>query len=1012
MPLKLIAGPPNSGRTGAVLEAFRTSLHQDPVLVVPNLDDAERFERELCGDLGGVIGGHVGTFAQLFEEVARAVDVSSPPPLSQVQRVRVAREGAGRAELSLLARSARRPGFAPALAELIEELEAAGVDPADLSARAAEAGEYERELASLYHSYAEVRDGLRRGDSHLLARAAIAGLRTHGEAWAGRPVLLYGFDDLTGEQLELLAELSKAAAVTVALTYEDSESLAARARLLAQLRDLGGVEEPRLEAQRYRTTELLFELERSFMQPDAKPLEPGPGLTLLESAGELAEVEAIGSEIALLLKQGVDPGQIAIVLRDPASQGALYRRVLDEMGIPVAVESRLPLRRTATGKGLASLVRAALGDGEAEDLIAYLRTPGLAWPENVDWLERSVRRGRVTDCEAAAEIWREKHPNGPDLRELAQLRDAGGGPALLRGCAHQARRIAELAMRDHRGELPNPDRATELRAGAAAERALADLADLGLGCEPRELIDAIEEVSVPLWRGPAAGRVRVLSPYRVRAGRVDHLFVASLQEGEFPRGPRPAPLLDDDRRAALGLPDRADPELEERYLFAVCLSRPHDGLWLSWRSSDDEGRELVRSSFVDEVCELFGAGEGRRGTPESMLRRRGLAEVVGPIGRAASPDALAASLAALGPERWPETLASLAIPGPVAKALGSRLAEAASKTERRRVKPGPIEQESVLAELRRRDLFSASTLESHASCPYIWFVEKELNPQTLDPSEESQAIGSVVHAVLEKLYAEGVGGERSLTAATLDAWCERAGALSAEVAAQEGIDPADPEYAAQLRRATGLAVRFLEDEAAAGPRLVPEPELAEAKFGMPDAEKEALSLGDFSIRGMIDRVDLTPEGSAVRAALIQDYKSARDVIKGPKKLREDGKLQLQLYLRAIRELWGMELIGGVYRPLGGTSSRQAQGLLRKEMADELDGLPVRKNDLLDDEKFEAALDDAAEHATEIVAAIRGGEVKRDPIGGSCPTWCSFQPICRRERGGADELDDEDAEPAP
>jgi hypothetical protein len=25
-------------------------------------------------------------------------------------------------------------------------------------------------------------------------------------------------------------------------------------------------------------------------------------------------------------------------------------------------------------------------------------------------------------------------------------------------------------------------------------------------------------------------------------------------------------------------------------------------------------------------------------------------------------------------------------------------------------------------------------------------------------------------------------------------------------------------------------------------------------------------------------------------------------------------------------------------------------------------------------------------------------VIRDPIGGSCPDWCSFQPICRRERG--------------
>ncbi len=47
MPLKLIAGPPNSGRTGAVLERFRAAAGRDPVLVVPTGDDVERFEREL-----------------------------------------------------------------------------------------------------------------------------------------------------------------------------------------------------------------------------------------------------------------------------------------------------------------------------------------------------------------------------------------------------------------------------------------------------------------------------------------------------------------------------------------------------------------------------------------------------------------------------------------------------------------------------------------------------------------------------------------------------------------------------------------------------------------------------------------------------------------------------------------------------------------------------------------------------------------------------------------------------
>src|SRR5215468_5149458 len=74
MGLKLIIGPPNSGRTGAVLDAFRELSRRDPVLVVPTVDDVDRFERELTRDGEVVIGATVGTFDQLFEMVGRATD--------------------------------------------------------------------------------------------------------------------------------------------------------------------------------------------------------------------------------------------------------------------------------------------------------------------------------------------------------------------------------------------------------------------------------------------------------------------------------------------------------------------------------------------------------------------------------------------------------------------------------------------------------------------------------------------------------------------------------------------------------------------------------------------------------------------------------------------------------------------------------------------------------------------------------------------------------------------------
>src|SRR5262245_36468307 len=72
MGARLIVGPPNSGRTGRTLDAFRAAAARDPVLVVPTVDDVERFEEELTRDGDVVIGATVGTFDQLFRLIARA----------------------------------------------------------------------------------------------------------------------------------------------------------------------------------------------------------------------------------------------------------------------------------------------------------------------------------------------------------------------------------------------------------------------------------------------------------------------------------------------------------------------------------------------------------------------------------------------------------------------------------------------------------------------------------------------------------------------------------------------------------------------------------------------------------------------------------------------------------------------------------------------------------------------------------------------------------------------------
>jgi ATP-dependent helicase/DNAse subunit B len=967
MGVRLVVGPPNSGRTGKTLDAFRTAAPRDPVLVVPTVDDVERFEKELTSEGEVVIGATVGTFDQLFALVAGATDAATGPVLSRTQRLRLAREAASRTELRILAASSRRPGFAAALEELVSELQAALVDPVSLRERASEAGSYELEVASLYESYLSARDELGRDDDHSRAATTIAALRERPDSWGSRPVFLYGFDDLTLEQLELIRELSAVTDVMVALPWEDRESLAlARGALFAELRDLAGNSIERLEAEpRFTQSSTLFEVERRFGEQDIdQAVDNDGGVALLASAGELAEVEAVGAEVARLLDDGVPAGEIAIVLREPRAAGPLYRRVLTRFGIPVAVRADLAVTRTSTGAGLIALLRAAVGAGGAMDLLAYLRTPGVASPSKVDWLERRLLRDRLRTTDEALT------DGDRGLREVAKLREAGSGPALLREAGRQARWIAESAVR-RQGAVAEEDRALELRTGAEIERALAELAELGLPQSPDDVIAAVSELDVPMWRGPTEGRVRVISPYRARARRVAHLFVCSLQDGDFPRRDTGGPLLSDDARRAMGLPERKKAEVEDRYLFSVCLSRPKQRLWLSWRSADDEGGATSRSPYVDEVRDLLAPElptelEERDEALAAEAGGRGLAESVFDLSSAPSERELARAKAATGP-----------------------------RTENGRLRPGPLQLEPVLERMRDTTLFGPSTLEEYALCPYRWFIGHELRPQRIGPLDEPLISGSIAHQVLESLYDDPPSPDGRPTPESLGAWQQRARELISEMGT-ERLPREIADTAAALRRVEGLVLAFLADEARTATAFVPAH--TEAAFGFEDSEKGPLQLAGGGVHGQIDRIDLGPQGEA----LVQDYKSGAKVEGGAGMLEKKGKLQLQLYMLAARELWGHELAGGVYRPLGGTGDRTPKGLLRKELADELAGLDPRPKDHLDDEAFEAALNEAREKTEGIIAAVHEGKVIRDPLGGSCPDWCSFQPICRRERGLPDD----------
>ena len=980
MPLTLVTGPANAEKARVVLDGYRAALRrgQAPILVVPTLADVDRYRTELA--VGGVVfAAHVVRFAWLVDEAARRGGVRGRP-LAPLARERVAAAAVAGTELRALARSAATGGFVRELLRLVDELEERRVTPQRLTQalRAWSAGDagrqaYGDEVAALYGAYRRSLERLGRLDAPLYAAAALDALCERPAAWGATPVFFYGFDDLLPLQLDAVETLAATGAeVTLSLAYEPGRmAFAGRATTFAEL-PREGVRHVALQAraEHYEPAarDALHHLERSLFELaddqlfDPDPVDPGDAVTLMQGGGERAELELVAAEIArLIAEEGMAPEEIAVVLRRPRDAAALLAEVFAAFGVPVALGGGVSFGHTALGRGLVALLRCALLDGSAGDLLAWLRTPGLLRkPELADRLEASARQAGARTADAARALWEAEHW---PLDAIDRVRDAqrrGGADLLARMTAEFAALFA--APRRRAAEVltgPAAQDAAVLRAGRRALDQLAAIvaADRALAPAPAELAALLDELEVPAGARPAPGLVTVTDPLSLRARRVRALFACALQEGIFPAAPRAEPFFGDAEReaiaAASGLRLRRRDDLgAERYLFYATVSRPEERLYLSWHEAGDDGEQAVPSFFISDVCDLFG--------PELAERRR---------------------MRTLGEVGWPA--------GAAPTERERRRADAAAGPRHREVPIAPLRDPALVAELRERPTWSASGIELWAGCPVKWFVERRLDPEGLEPDPELMLRGALAHAVLEatlRALVEQTGTAR-VRPATLPLAVELANAaLDRYAATAEFQVSRDPRrQRALVHRLRADLPRYLEHAAADGSALAPAG--LEVAFGAPGGEHPALQLGDgVALSGRIDRIDEDDGGEAV----VYDYKG-RNVVESAN-WRKERKFQVALYILAARDVLGLDPIGGLYQPLGGKDQR-ARGLV---LAGADPGLDTVKTDRRQRAEFDAIVDGVLVDVLRTVGELRTGALEPRPQTCAWGGGCAYPTICRCE----------------
>ena len=427
-----------------MLERLRAALPRDPLLVVPTAADVEHYQRELAAS-GFVFGAEVLTFARPDRARSPAAPGCAARPLGPRRaRPRRARRDRATSRCARSPRSAATPGFADAAGALFAELQRSLVTPARFTAALRAWAAEQRPRAA----YAERARGALLGlpPPARAARAARpGGLRVGGARRAARRARRVGrrgpcSSTASTTSRRPSATRSRRSCATPRPTCCVALPVRAGPRRVRRPRGDGRGAAP--ARRRGRCTcpsapsttpppraPALHHLERALFEPGAERVPPNGAVRLLEAGGERAEAELVGAEVLELMRQGIEPRDIAVLLRGDAGDGRAVRpgaRGLRHPGQRTTAACRS--RRTRLGAGVLAGARAALPGGAAADLLTWLRTPGrLADP---------ARRRRARGARAArraahararpARAW-EAQLGGAPLAALDALRRGRGG---------------------------------------------------------------------------------------------------------------------------------------------------------------------------------------------------------------------------------------------------------------------------------------------------------------------------------------------------------------------------------------------------------------------------------------------------------------------------------------------------------------------------------------------------------------------------------------------------------
>jgi ATP-dependent helicase/DNAse subunit B len=577
--MRLVTGPPGSGKTDLVLEGLRAALRANDGsvrLLVPTATLAQHLAHRLARE-GFVFRRRIVQTLSGFVKPW----VEDTPEISEAALYLIVEEAARRLGRVEFARVVEAPGFSASMARMVAEFSSAGCDSARLAAHLPDAP-----LAPAFLAvYREVDKELeRRGKALRARRLELAAVRISAGGLDVRTIWLDGFHALPDPELGVIAALARHADLTVTLGAGEATE-PARARLLAM----------------------------GFQEERAAGARPTPAIALVRAASIEREAEEIARRILEQAAAGRPFREMGIVVRAAGNYAPILGSTLERFGIPARFYFDSKLDRHAVTRFLVGAVDAMLGGWDHARTLAVLRlAPRFADSSVMDRFDFAVRSQlpnaglgalkaaaaegklvRLLDALAGIEEWRSFSLAPRDwAARLGTLRD------LFRPWVGEIAAPFDEIWRGQAAVLTQFETALDEAAGAL---------EPGRAVGLEEFWRAVKSVLrlMPL-RLPDGRRnvVHVLGAHEARQWVLPVVFVCGMVEKQFPQVHPLNPFFPDAARQALNshgirLRTAEEFEREERALFDSAVSRASLSVTLSYPEFDARGERNLPSFYLE-----------------------------------------------------------------------------------------------------------------------------------------------------------------------------------------------------------------------------------------------------------------------------------------------------------------------------------------------------------------------------------------------------------------------------